>query len=106
MSAYMNSSFSSTKANNVRTTCYQIKKTEPVDYEFLIKIPNMTLSPEISVGRALKLRFATQSSLSDTIIESDEVIPDSDSGTEVQFYTSAKITTIMSMNAGSPMEKF
>lgn len=93
------------KANNVKCSSYRLKETEPVDYEFIIKVPTMSISPEWRCSKNLKLKFTTQSNFNDVVISADEIMPIKDVGTEVVFYSKAKISCIMSFTNGVPQEK-
>ena len=94
-----------TKTNNARCSDYKIKNSEPIDYEFSIQIPTLTLSSSCKCSHKLKLRFTTQSNVKDVVLEADEVNITSDNGTEVIFYSKASITAIMSFSNDTPMEK-
>ncbi|CAI2387057.1 unnamed protein product [Moneuplotes crassus] len=96
----------SSKMNSSRaSSLFGSRSTEPIDYEFALKVPTMSLSPTCAGGEMLKLRFNTQSNIHDVVLEADEVNPTPGVGTEVVFYSKVKIHTIMSFDCKTPQEK-
>ncbi|CAI2387136.1 unnamed protein product [Moneuplotes crassus] len=92
--------------NNSRAgSILMAKNTEPIDYEFTVKVPTMTLSSSCEVSHKMKLRFHTQSNIHDVILEADEINPTPEIGTEIVFYSKVKIHTIMSFENKIPQEK-
>jgi len=94
-----------TKANNVKWTDYQIKRSEPVDYEFCIRVPTLTLSQACQSSENMKLRFSTQSNVNDVVLNADEINVSARIGTELIFNSKATISCIMSISGDTALEK-
>lgn len=98
--------FGGSKASTPKAgSIYAAKNTEPIDYEFTIKVPTMTLASSCPTSQKMKLRFHTQSNVHDVVLEADEINPTPEVGTEVVFYSKVKIHTIMSFDNKTPQEK-
>jgi hypothetical protein len=96
---------SHTKANNVKLNSYRIKATEPVDYEFTIRVPTLTLSQDCKCSRKMKIKFTVQSSAKDEFLPADEVKNCSHGGSELVFNSKVTLPWIMSFDGGRAMEK-